>query len=121
MVRSALLLMPEPPLTIVDDLPVIKENIRKGFLETQTKVNRWVADLRKKIDGEGEDDFDKQPAVSAQGYTAAGAPQPYGSRPSGELGRRSADRDRYDSDPRVLGDDFGGLDVRDEEGEMMAI
>jgi len=25
-----------------DDLPVIKENIRKGFLETQSKVNQWV-------------------------------------------------------------------------------
>ncbi len=30
-----------------DDLPVIRENLRKGFVETQTKVNSWFNDLKK--------------------------------------------------------------------------
>ena len=40
---------------IDDDLPVIRENLRKGFLDTQTKVNGWITGLRKKI----EDSFDE--------------------------------------------------------------
>ena len=76
-----------------------------------------MADLRKKIDGEDEDDFHNGPAMPAQGSSAGLAQQPYVNRRSGELGRQSADRDRYDSDPHVLGDDFGGLDLRDNEGE----
>src|SRR5271167_1933442 len=39
---------------IDDDLPVIKENLRKGFLETQSKVNGWITNLKKKIDGEDD-------------------------------------------------------------------
>ncbi|KAI9847859.1 MAG: ubiquitin-binding protein cue5 [Thelocarpon superellum] len=98
---------------IDDDLPIIKENIRKGFLETQSKVNQWVAGLKKRLDGEDDDDFSARPAVPAQSYSSGPG---HGGRRSGELGRRSADRDRYDSDPRVLGDDFGGLELRDDEG-----
>ncbi|KAI9835596.1 MAG: hypothetical protein M1819_002047 [Sarea resinae] len=99
-----------------DDLPVIRENIRKGFLETQSKVNKWVADFKKKIDGEEEDEeFQGRPP--AQGYRDSPR-QSYGIRPSGELNRRSGDRDRYDADPRVLGDDFAALELRDEEGNL---
>lgn len=92
-----------------DDLPVIKENIKRTFLETQSKVNRWVADLKKKIDGEDE--------PSTQGYNQGRPQQPYGSRRSGELGRRSGERERYDADPQVLGDDLSGLELRDDESE----
>lgn len=103
-----------------DDLPVIKENIRKGFLETQSKVNSWVNNLKKKIDGETEEDFQARPPRPAQGY-AAPQQQPYGIRRSGELGRRSGDRERYDADPQVIGDDFSTLNLRDDEGGSLNI
>ncbi|SLM41518.1 Ubiquitin system component Cue [Lasallia pustulata] len=99
-----------------DDLPVIKENIRKGFLETQSKVNSWVANLKKKIDGEDDEEFQSRPARPATGYTSGPPTQPYGIRRSGEFSRRSGDRDRYDADPQVLSDDFTSLQLRDEEG-----
>ncbi|GAB1198794.1 hypothetical protein BDV32DRAFT_150232 [Aspergillus pseudonomiae] len=90
-----------------DDLPVIRDNIRKGFLETQTKVNSWVQNLKKRLDGEDQDG-----APSSQGYRNESDGQ---TRRSGELGRRSGDRERYDADPRVLSDDFSALEMRDTE------
>ncbi|KAE8354450.1 hypothetical protein BDV28DRAFT_156189 [Aspergillus coremiiformis] len=90
-----------------DDLPVIRENIRKGFLETQTKVNSWVQNLRKRLDGE-----DQEEPPSNQGYRDESHAQTVR---SGELGRRSGDRERYDADPQVLGDDFSALEMRDTE------
>ncbi|BDD55064.1 hypothetical protein MAP00_000618 [Monascus purpureus] len=88
-----------------DDLPVIRENIRKGFLDTQSKVNSWVQNLRKKFENEDEDDFqDNQ-----------GRRTPSRSRGSGELSRRSGDRERYDADPQLLSDDFSALELRDGE------
>ena len=100
----------------LDDLPIIKENIRKGFLETQSKVNTWVQNIKKKIDGEeDEDDQSNVTPRPAQGY---GQPhsggQAYRGRRSGE-GRRSGDRHRYDADPQVLSDDFSALEMRDSE------
>ncbi|KAL4930071.1 uncharacterized protein BDV17DRAFT_259774 [Aspergillus undulatus] len=92
-----------------DDLPVIRENIRKGFLDTQTKVSSWVANLKKRIDGEEEEDNSNQ---APHGYSD----DSYGrSRRSGDLGRRSGDRERYDADPQVLSDDFSALELRDSE------
>jgi hypothetical protein len=97
----------------LDDLPVIKENIRKGFLETQSKVNTWVQSFKKKLDGEeGEDGQSNVAPRPAQGY---GGSQAYGGRRSGE-GRRSSDRHRYDADPQVLSDDFSALEMRGSEG-----
>lgn len=92
-----------------DDLPVIRENLRKGFLETQSKVNSWVTNLKKRIDGE---DVDEQASHDYEQPAAYGRP-----RRSGDLGRRSGDRERYDADPQVLGDDFSALELRDGEGE----
>ncbi|KAJ5995739.1 hypothetical protein N7481_002716 [Penicillium waksmanii] len=78
-----------------DDLPVIRENLRKGFLETQTKVNSWVTNLKKRIDGE---DVDEEQPQSTQEYeqqhSSYGRP-----RRSGDMSRRSGDRERYDADP----------------------
>ncbi|KAJ5951387.1 Ubiquitin system component Cue [Penicillium vulpinum] len=88
-----------------DDLPVIRENLRKGFLETQNKVNSWVTNLKKRIDG---DDLDEEP-VQRETPTHA---RP---RRSGDMGRRSGDRERYDADPQVLSDDFSALELRDGE------
>jgi hypothetical protein len=84
---------------IDDDLPVIRENLRKGFLETQTKVNSWFTNLKKRLDEqfeEGDDDEHKQ------GSSFMG-------RPTRDQSRRSADYDRYDADPELLSDDFAGL------------
>ncbi|KAJ6190165.1 hypothetical protein N7519_000186 [Penicillium mononematosum] len=89
-----------------DDLPVIRENLRKGFLETQNKVNSWVTNLKKRIDG---DDLDEEPSQN-QRETAHARP-----RRSGDMGRRSGDRERYDADPQVLSDDFSALELRDGE------
>ncbi|KAL5043683.1 hypothetical protein BDW71DRAFT_116592 [Aspergillus fruticulosus] len=91
-----------------DDLPVIRENIRKGFLDTQSKVSSWVQSLKKKIDGEEVD----EDTPSARAYRE----ESYGRlRRSSELGRRSGDRERYDADPQVLSDDFSVLELRDSE------
>ncbi|KAF2188413.1 hypothetical protein K469DRAFT_703929, partial [Zopfia rhizophila CBS 207.26] len=100
-----------------DDLPIIKQNIQKGFLETQTKVNKWITDFKKKLDGEDEDEYD-HPQSSSQQRRNYGPPQQdqlYGIRRSSEQVRRSADRERYDTDNRVLGDDFEALELRDDE------
>ncbi|KAI8965006.1 hypothetical protein F5Y11DRAFT_314348 [Daldinia sp. FL1419] len=86
---------------IDDDLPVITENLRKGFLETQTKVNSWFTNLKKKIDGEYDENEDEsQPSKHQRQHFV---------RRSGEGSRRSADYDRYDADPQVLSDDFAGI------------
>ncbi|KAL4868154.1 hypothetical protein BDV12DRAFT_106703 [Aspergillus spectabilis] len=92
-----------------DDLPVIRENIRKGFLDTQTKVSSWVQTLKKKLDGEEEEEEDKH---AARGYGEEDDGRP---RRSGDLGRRSGDRERYDADPQLLSDDFSALELRDSE------
>jgi hypothetical protein len=103
-----------------DDLPVIKKNIEQGFRETQLKVNKWVGDFIKKLDGEPEE-YDNYgnplPGPATKRWEEANrehGPQ-YGGRRSAEQ-RRSADRERYDTDNRVLGDDFDALELRDEEG-----
>lgn len=94
-------------------MPILKDNIKKGFLETQSTVNKWVNSLKKKIDGEDEDDIQGRPPQ--QSYPAQ---QQSSGRRSSEFGRRSADRERYDADPQVLGDDFAGLQMRDNEGML---
>lgn len=82
---------------IDDDLPVIRENLRKGFFETQTKVNSWITNIKKKI----EENFDE----SEEGTQRQ--PEPF--RRPGESSRRSGDYERYDADPEVLSDDFAGM------------
>ncbi|KAL2872186.1 uncharacterized protein BJX67DRAFT_341740 [Aspergillus lucknowensis] len=91
-----------------DDLPVIRENIRKGFLDTQSKVSSWVQNLKKRLDGE-EEEYDNHNARE-YGEERYGRP-----RRSGDLRRRSGDRERYDADPQVLSDDFSALELRDTE------
>ncbi|KAH8687817.1 hypothetical protein BGZ60DRAFT_425676 [Tricladium varicosporioides] len=95
---------------IDDDLPIIKENLRKGFLETQSKVNSWITNLKKKIDG----DDDEGGPSHTQGYGNSGTQYSRtGSRRSGD-GRQSGDYGRYDADPHVLGDDFAGIQLNDD-------
>ncbi|KAI9901659.1 hypothetical protein N3K66_003476 [Trichothecium roseum] len=80
-----------------DDLPVIRENLRKGFMETQTKVNGWINTLKKRI----EENFDESEDPNDR---YGGQPGHYGRQ--GETSRRSGD---YDADPQVLSDDFAGM------------
>ncbi|CZR53284.1 related to CUE5 Protein containing a CUE domain that binds ubiquitin, which may facilitate intramolecular monoubiquitination [Phialocephala subalpina] len=87
---------------IDDDLPVIRDNLKKGFLETQSKVNGWITNLKKRIDGEDVDE-------PQQGYTPGSSNQ-YRQRRSGD-GRQSGDYGRYDADPEVLSDDFAGIQM----------
>ena len=96
-----------------DELPIIKENIRKGFLETQTTVNGWLKTLKKRIDGEEDDDNHVTPK---QGYGSAPGNQQYRSRRSND-GRRSGDYNRYDADPQVLSDDFAGIQLNNDGGK----
>ncbi|KAI1195996.1 hypothetical protein F5X97DRAFT_306500 [Nemania serpens] len=90
------------PNFIDDELPVITENIRKGFLETQTKVNSWFTNLKKKIDGEYDEDEDETQPSKHRPHGGPG-------RRSGEGSRQSTDYHRYDADPQVLSDDFAGM------------
>lgn len=101
-------------MSSIDDLPVIRENLRKGFEDTQTKVSSWVQNLKKRWDGEGMDD-----EQSGRSY----GEEPNYSRPrrSGDLGRRSGDRERYDADPQLLDDDFAALELRDSEGKAFRV
>lgn len=103
-----------------DDLPEIRDNIRKGFQETQKTVNSWISAFKKNFDGEDEDDPDYRPAQpprpgqQQQGggnYPASGG---YPNRRSGDM-RRSADMQRYDADPQLIDDDFSRLELRDGE------
>ncbi|KAI8624023.1 hypothetical protein F5Y19DRAFT_481043 [Xylariaceae sp. FL1651] len=87
---------------IDDDLPVIRENLRKGFLETQTKVNSWFTNLKKKIDGEYDSEEDETQPSKHRPHGGLG-------RRSGEGSRQSTDYHRYDADPQVLSDDFAGM------------
>ncbi|EXJ75530.1 uncharacterized protein A1O5_00036 [Cladophialophora psammophila CBS 110553] len=97
---------------IDDDLPEIRDNIRKGFMETQKTVNNWISAFKKKIDG---DDDDAEFAQGQPPLPARPSPQsPFTGRRSGEM-RRSADLQRYDADMQPIGDDFSKLELRDGE------
>jgi hypothetical protein len=96
-----------------DDLPIIKENLKKGFLETQNTVNGWLTNLKKKIDGVE----DEEKSLSSQPRYGAGNAG-YRTRRSGD-GRQSGDYNRYDADPHVLGDDFGGIQLNDDGSKYL--
>lgn len=95
---------------MLDDLPEIRENIKKGFWETQKTVNSWITNFKKNFDGDEEVDPTLQ--NTAQNARPA-SQQPI--RRSNEYVRRSADYNRYDADPQVIGDDFSKLDLKDGE------
>lgn len=85
-----------------DDLPVIQERLKQGFVETQGKVNSWITTLKKRIDEEfAESDEPARP--QRPGHEQFPGPRP------GQASRRSGDYERYDADPQVLSDDFAGM------------
>lgn len=95
---------------IDDDLPVIQEQLKKGFQETQVKVNSWFKDLKKKFD----EQFDEGEGSSQQGA------QRFGGSGSGESARRSRDYERYDADPEMLSDDFAGMKFHNDGSESIS-
>jgi hypothetical protein len=116
------------PLTAkshTDDLPVIKENLAKGFQDTKNTINKWLKDFQKRLDGDESDDGHPQAGPSSssaaqqqqrQNYGPSTSNQLQGIRKASEANRRSGEKDRYDADPQVLGDDFGHrLELRDDE------
>lgn len=104
-----------------DDLPEIRENLTKGFNETRTKVNSWVENLRKKIDGAaaGNNNNNNNYDDDEDYYTTNNNPsrsQLFGAlgnndRPSSE--RKSRGNRYYDRDPREINDDFQGISLAD--------
>lgn len=108
----------------LDDFPVIKENLRKGFLETQAKVNKWVLDFKKKIDGDDTPDSPPPPPARSQTFGSIGAHNNFGrDLPSSQRHQNSGyqtvqtrprySTDGYDPDPSLLTDDFRHLEIRD--------
>ncbi|KUI58738.1 Ankyrin repeat protein nuc-2 [Cytospora mali] len=83
-----------------DDLPVIQEQLKKGFQETQTKVNSWFKDLKKKFDEQFDEGEQSTQPQGGRGHYARG---------SGQSSTRSRDYERYDADPELLSDDFAGM------------
>lgn len=114
-----------------DDLPEIGRNIQEGFMETQKRVNSWITNFKKKIDGEDEEDdlYNSSQSGSRQNtgnwpprqdFGASQAEQLYGIRKAAEQqqqqARRSTETQRYDADPRELSEDeFTRLELRDDE------
>ena len=112
---------------IDDDLPVIRDNLRKGFMETQTKVNSWFTNLKKRIDEQfdeeeegrhGEHSTQHQQAGAGTGAGGGGGGA-FAGRPSRDPSRRSADYDRYDADPELLSDDFAGMKFRSDGSKWL--
>lgn len=109
-----------------DDLPEIGRNIQQGFFETQKRVNSWITNFKKKIDGdENEEDelySSSQPGSRTntggrQNFGPSQREQLYGIQKQGERQqRRSTEANRYDADPHELGDEeFERLELRDDE------
>ncbi|KAH0613249.1 uncharacterized protein H6S33_009629 [Morchella sextelata] len=90
---------------IDDELPVIKENILKGFAETQNKFNSWITDIKKRLDGDSPENSPPPSTRNSAQYA----------RPA--TGRRGSRDGGYDADPRVLTDDFTHLHLRDTTTE----
>lgn len=74
-------------LIVIDDLPIIRDNFRKGWSTLVSKV-------KNKLDGEPEQPPPQPPRPGQYGYHQQSS--------------------RYDADPRVLGDDFSHLNLQDQ-------
>lgn len=96
-----------------DELPQIKENLTKGFIETKEKMNSWVENLKKKIDGD-----EKQPGIFSGilNNNKGGVFGGFNGFASGSGGSKNDSRQRpgryYDQDPEEL--NFSGISMKDE-------
>ncbi len=76
----------------VDDLPVIKQNLTKGFQDTKNTINKWLKDFQKRLDGDDSDDGLTQPGGSSsqrQDFGPSTSNQVHGIRRQAEANRRS--------------------------------
>jgi len=97
-----------------DDLPVIRENLRKGFVETQNKFNSWLTTVKKKIDEEWNDDDAQRPPQQQPGREA------FMGRPTrGGPQQRGSNYDQYDADPELLSDDFAGIRLHGDGSKLI--
>lgn len=124
-----------------DELPVIQQNLKQGFLQTQTKVNKWISDFRKRIDGEDDDGNGASDPLYADPARPQQQRHNFGSSQAEQLRgiqRMSAQRNgnnantttttandrarsrsatRYDADPQLLDDDFSRLAMEDNDDD----
>jgi len=110
-----------------DDLPEIGRNIQQGFLETQKKVNSWISNFKKRLDGDADEDdlYSSSQAGSRQNtgewpgrqnFGPSQSEQLHGIKNLGENRRRSTEAQRYDADPHEFNEDeFERLELRDDE------
>ena len=107
-----------------DDLPEIGRNIQQGFLETQKRVNSWITNFKKKIDGDDEEDAYSSASGSRPNVAPWQGRQDFGSSRTGQSGarqregqgRRSTEVNRYDADPQEFDEhEFERLELRDDE------
>jgi hypothetical protein len=110
-----------------DDLPEIGRNIQQGFMDTQKKVNSWITNLKKRLDGDGDDEdlYTSSQSSSRQNtgswprrndFGSSQQEQIQGIRKLSEQQRRSTETQRYDADPHEFREDeFERLELRDEE------
>ncbi|KAK9491458.1 hypothetical protein V1508DRAFT_398854 [Lipomyces doorenjongii] len=89
-----------------DDLPIIKDNLVQGFNETRTRVNEWVANFKKKLDGDDTRTDYYATAGSGRAYSSTARPASYNYR----IARQSS----YDNDPTELDGNFSHLNLVDD-------
>jgi len=103
------------PSFFEEDLPVIKENIKKGFIETQTKVTGWINEFKKRIESDVSPEASPPTSARASGqYVRTGVRRQTGL--GGYDGSRRPRDGGYDADPQVLSDDFTHLNMKDNTG-----
>lgn len=91
-----------------DELPVIRDNLSKGFNETKTKFNSWLNDMRKRIDGENESTPQTPPRTGAGTDRSERATW---NRGAGRGISSPTSPGQFDADPTLLNDDFSHLHV----------
>ncbi|KAJ4301409.1 ubiquitin-binding protein cue5 [Kalmusia sp. IMI 367209] len=98
-----------------DEIKEIGQTIQESFNQTRENFSKFFGNIRSKLEGD-EETYDKygDQVNRRQNFGPSQSDQLHGIRRSAEA-RRSADRDRYDSDNRMLGDDFEALELRDDE------
>ncbi|GAM86402.1 hypothetical protein ANO11243_044160 [Dothideomycetidae sp. 11243] len=94
-----------------DDLPEIKESVRQGFLQTQSTVNGWLKNFKKRIDGDEDDPYNGPTRLDSRPQR----PDQHSEWPRPDPASRTRRSGDYDADPRELGDDFTSLELRDDE------
>ncbi|KAF8248288.1 hypothetical protein K440DRAFT_483404, partial [Wilcoxina mikolae CBS 423.85] len=103
------------PSFFEEDLPVIKENIKKGLIDTQTKVTGWFNEFKKRIENDVSPEATPPTSARPSGqYTRTGARRQTGL--GGYDGSRRSRDGGYDADPQVLSDDFTHLNMKDNTG-----